>query len=105
MAHENQMDYGPAVPSQAKEEARRGVTHARKAAEDLRSAAGAMADEYAARGKEVWGDALHRVRGFQDESKQYIRANPIKAVLTALGVAFVLGLIFRNILSPVKRGT
>lgn len=104
MAHENQMDYGPAVPPQAKEKARRGVTHARKAAEDLGSAAGAMANEYRARGKEVWGDALQRVRGLQDDSEQYVRANPMKAVLTALGVAFVLGLIFRNILSLGKRG-
>ncbi len=47
-----------------KEEAKRGVTHARKAAEDLRSAAGAMADEYRERGKEVLDDALHRVAQF-----------------------------------------
>ena len=79
-----------------KEEAKRGVSHARKAAEDLRSAAGATADEYRARGKEVWDDALHRVRSFQDDSKQYVRANPTKAVFTALGVGFVLGLIFRR---------
>jgi ElaB/YqjD/DUF883 family membrane-anchored ribosome-binding protein len=72
------------------------VTNARKAAEDLRSAAGATVDEYRARGKEVLDDALHRVRSFQDESKQYVRANPIKAVFTALGVGFVLGLIFRR---------
>src|SRR5437868_10730575 len=78
MADENQMDQGPAVPPQAKEEANRGVTHARKAAEDLRSAAGAMADEYRERGKEVLDDALHRVRSFQDDSKQYVRENPTK---------------------------
>ncbi len=46
MADENQMDQGAAIPPQAEEKAERGVTHARKAAEDLRSAAGAMADEY-----------------------------------------------------------
>jgi ElaB/YqjD/DUF883 family membrane-anchored ribosome-binding protein len=96
MGDENQMDQGPAVPPQAKEEARRSVTHARKAAEDLRSAAGAMADEYRERGKEVLDDALHRVRNFQDDSKQYVRQNPTKAVFTALGVGFVLGLIFRR---------
>jgi ElaB/YqjD/DUF883 family membrane-anchored ribosome-binding protein len=96
MADENQVDLGPAVPPQAKEEANRGVTHARKAAEDLRSATGAMADEYRAHGKEVWEDARHRVRSFQDDTKEFVRANPTKAVFTALGVGFVLGLIFRR---------
>src|SRR5437879_12468757 len=91
MADENQMDQGPAVPPQAKEKAERGATHARKAAEDLRSAAGAMADEYRGRAEEVWDDALHRVRSFQDDSKQYVRENPTKAVFTALGVRLVLG--------------
>ena len=42
MGDQNQTGQGPAVPPQAKEEAKRGVTHTRKAAEDLRSAAGAM---------------------------------------------------------------
>jgi len=96
MGDENQMGQGAAVPPQAKEEAKRSVTHARKAAGDLRSAAGAMADEYRERGKEVWDDALHRVRSFQDDSQQYVRANPTKAVVTALGVGFVLGLVFRR---------
>ena len=96
MGNENQMGQGTAVPPQAKEEAKRGMTHTREAAEDLRSAAGAMADEYRERGKEVWDDTLHRVRNFQDDSKQYVRENPTKAVFTALGVGFVLGLIFRR---------
>jgi hypothetical protein len=48
------------------------------------------------RGKEIWDDALHRVRSFQDDSKQYVRANPTKAVFTALGVGLVLGLIMRR---------
>jgi ElaB/YqjD/DUF883 family membrane-anchored ribosome-binding protein len=96
MDDQNQMGQGPAVPPQAKEKAERGGTHARKAAEDLGSAAGAMADEYRERGKEVWDDTLHRVRSFQDDSKQYVRENPTKAVFTALGVGLVLGLIFRR---------
>jgi ElaB/YqjD/DUF883 family membrane-anchored ribosome-binding protein len=96
MDDENQMGQGHAVPPQAKEEPKRGVTHARKGAEDLRSAAGAMADEYQERGKELLDDALHRVRSFQDDSKQYVRENPTKAVFTALGVGFVLGFIFRR---------
>jgi len=96
MPDEKQMDQNPALPPQAKEEARRSVTNARKAAEDLRSAAGATVDEYHARGKEVLDDALHRVRSFQDDSKQYVRENPTKAVFAALGIGFVLGLIFRR---------
>ena len=96
MADETSMNQGPAVPPQAKEDAKDAATHAHKAAEDLRSAAGATAGEYRARGKEVWDDALHRVRNFQDDSKQYVRENPTKAVFTALGIGFVLGLIFRR---------
>ena len=96
MADENQMDQGPAVSPQAKEKTERGVTRARKAADDLRSAAGTMADEYRVRAEGVWDDALHRVRSFQDDSKQYVRENPTKAVFTALGVGLVLGLIFRR---------
>jgi ElaB/YqjD/DUF883 family membrane-anchored ribosome-binding protein len=91
------MNRGPAVPPQAADDAKDAAMHAHKAAKDVRSAAGATAaGEYRAHGKEVWDDALHRVRGFQDDSKQYIRENPTKAVFTALGVGFVLGLIFRR---------
>ena len=41
-------------------------------------------------------DARRRVRSFQDDSKRYVRENPMKAVFTALGVGFVLGMIFRR---------
>ena len=93
MANENQ---GSVVSPQVRQKAERGGTHARKAAEDLGSAAGAMANKYLDRAEEVWDDARDRVRSFQDESKQYVRKNPSKAVFTALGAGFVLGLIFRR---------
>jgi len=96
MANENQMDQGPAVSPQVRQKAERGGTHARKTAEDLDSAAGTMANEYLGRAEEVWDDALHRVRSFQDDGKQYVRENPTKAVFTALGVGLVLGFIFRR---------
>jgi len=81
--------------------------HARKAAEDLKSAAGALAGEYRGkaeqawgeyRGKaeQAWGDARERARTFQDDAEQYVRENPTKAICTALGIGFVLGLIFRR---------
>ncbi len=96
MADQKQMDQGPAVPREVEEKAKRGVTHVRKATEDLGSAAGAMAEEYRGRAEAMWDDTLHRVRSFQDDSKQYVRENPTKAVLTALGVGFVLGMIFHR---------
>ena len=96
MANENAFNQGPAVPPGAEKKAEQGVKHARKAAEDLRSSAGAMADEYRGRVEEIRDEALQRIRGFQDDSKQYVRENPTKAVVTALGVGFVLGLIFRR---------
>ena len=94
MAVENQMDQGPPIPPQAGEKRERGVTHAREAAEDLRSAAGAMADEYRGRAEGVWDDARRHVRTLQDDSKQYVRDNPTKAVFTALAVGFLLGFTF-----------
>ena len=96
MPDQDQMGQGPAVPPQVKQKAERGGTHVRKAAEDLGSAADATANEYRERGKEVLDEARHRVRSFQDDSKQYIRENPTKAVFTALGIGLVLGLIFRR---------
>ena len=96
MANESQMDQGPAVPPQARQKAERSATYTRKAAEDLGSAAGSMAKEYLGRAEEVWDDALHRVRNFQDDGKEYVRKNPTKAVFTALGAGFMLGLIFRR---------
>jgi ElaB/YqjD/DUF883 family membrane-anchored ribosome-binding protein len=36
------------------------------------------------------------VRSFQEDTEQYVRENPTKAVFTALGIGFVLGLIFRR---------
>jgi len=96
MANENQMDQGPAVPSQTRQKAERSGTHARKAAEDLGSAAGTITNKYLDRAEEVIDDSLDRVRTFQDDSKQCIRENPTKAVFTALGVGLLLGFIFRR---------
>ena len=73
MGDENQMDQGPAVPPQAKEEAKRGVTHVARRRKISAQPQAQWPMNIAARGKEVWDDALHRVRSFQDDSKQYVR--------------------------------
>jgi ElaB/YqjD/DUF883 family membrane-anchored ribosome-binding protein len=96
MADENQMDQGAAVPPQTEEKAERGATRAGKAAKDLRSAAGAMTDEYLGCAEGIWDDARHRVRTFQYDSEQFVRENPTKAVFAALAVGFLLGFTFRR---------
>lgn len=71
-------------------------THARRAAEDLKSAATQMAGDYRGKAEQAWEDASGRVRSFQEDGEQYVRDNPTKAVFTALGIGFVLGMIFRK---------
>jgi len=84
-----------------------GKAHAIHAAEDLRAAAEAKAQELRAaaeakahelRGKaeQVYGDYRTRAHSFHEEGEQYVRENPTKAVLAALGIGFVLGLVFRR---------
>ena len=109
MAEENKtttQDSGP-IPAAAQNKFESSKTHVRKAAEDLKSAAGvmaedlksaagAMAGEYRDKAEQVWGDARERARTLQEDGEQYVRENPTKAVFTALGIGFVLGLIFRR---------
>ena len=71
-------------------------SHARQAAEDLKSAAGVIAGEYRGKAGQVWDDARDRVRTLQQDADQYVRENSTKAVITALGIEFGLGLIFRR---------
>lgn len=85
-----------AIPPQAQDKLESSRTHVRQAADDLRNAATQIAGDYRGRAEEAWGQARDRVRTFQEDSEQYVRENPTKAVFTALGVGFVLGLIFRR---------
>ena len=109
MAEENKTttDGGGVIPEDAQRKFESSKTHVRKAAEDLKSAAGtmaedlksaagAMAEEYRGKAEQAWDDARERVRTLQDDGEQYVRENPTKAVFTALGIGFVLGLIFRR---------
>ena len=56
MAEENKSDKTSAM-ADAQEKLASSKTHARKAAEDLRSAAGAIAGEYRGKAEEAWGEA------------------------------------------------
>ncbi len=92
----NQRTTGMASTAGPQDKLESSKTHARQAAEDLRSAAGAVATDYRDKAEQVWDDARDRARTFQDDAEQYVRENPTKAVVTALGIGFVLGMIFRR---------
>ncbi len=94
MAEEKLNQSGGVTSPQSKLESSK--THARRAAEDLKSAATAMAEDYRGKAEQAWGDAKVRVRTLQEDGEDYVRENPMKAVFTALGIGFVLGLIFRR---------
>ncbi len=96
MAEENQSTQGSAETVEAKGKLDSSKTHARRAAEDLKSAASEMAGEYRGKAEQAWGDAQDRARTLQEDGEQYVRDNPTKAVFTALGIGFVLGMIFRK---------
>jgi len=70
--------------------------HARRAAEDLKSAAASVAEDYRDKATQAWDEAKVRVRTLQEDGEEYVRENPMRAVFTALGIGFVLGLIFRR---------
>jgi ElaB/YqjD/DUF883 family membrane-anchored ribosome-binding protein len=107
MAEENQTTGQVGGDAAAQRKFESSKTHVRKAADDLKSAAGAMAgdlksaagamaEEYRGKAEQAWQDARDRARTLQDDGEQYVRENPTKAVFTALGIGFVLGLIFRR---------
>jgi ElaB/YqjD/DUF883 family membrane-anchored ribosome-binding protein len=65
-------------------------------AEELKSSAPAVATDYAEKASAVFDEAKERARTFREDGEDYVRRNPMKAVFTALGVGFVLGLIYKH---------
>ena len=60
MPEENKTDRRPSGASDAQDKLDSSKTHARKAAEDLKSAAGAIAGEYRGKAEQAWDDARGR---------------------------------------------
>jgi len=82
-------------------------SHVKHAADDLRAAAEAKAKElrgiaeakaaeYRGKAEQAYGEARDRAKTFREEGEEYVRENPARAVLTALGIGFIVGLIFRR---------
>ena len=65
-------------------------------AEDLAAATRPPAEEYSEKASAGLDQAKERVRTLREDGEDYVRENPMRAVLTALGVGFMLGVIFKR---------
>jgi ElaB/YqjD/DUF883 family membrane-anchored ribosome-binding protein len=105
MAEEHHMNQGPAVSPQGEvkgEQNRRQQTGAgsseqggnlqtsgtSKRTKTVRRAAGESG--------QIWDEATAGIRTFKENTEEYVRKNPTKAVLTALAIGFVLSLMRRH---------
>ena len=69
---------------------------AEKKAEELRQLAQAKAQEFGGVAESAWSDARTMAKSWHSDSETYVRENPTKAILIALGLGFLLGLLFRK---------
>ena len=102
MAEENYMNKGPAVSPQEEVKAEQnkrqrtgsgssgpgGSRGTSKRTESSTRAAGASG--------QIWDEASEGVRTLKQNTDEYVRKNPAKAVLTALAIGFVFGLMRRG---------
>lgn len=84
------------VKSQARQAAGDLRAAAEAKAHELRSVAEQKAEEYRRKGEEALDEAKVRVRTLHEDGEAYVRENPTRAVLAALGAGFILGLIYRK---------
>jgi ElaB/YqjD/DUF883 family membrane-anchored ribosome-binding protein len=64
--------------------------------EAVKSTATALKQDYTEKAGKALDEAKQRVRTLREDGEDYVRENPMKAVCTALGVGFMLGLIFKR---------
>ena len=84
----------------AKDRALEGAAQLRDITAEKAREARAVATEKAAylrdAAQEQWDDTRERAREWHTQAEDYVRENPTKCVLGALGVGFLIGLIARR---------
>ena len=94
MANEN---FGStADESSPKNKWTQGESEWRSTSEDMKSTVTALPQDYTDQASKELNETKQRLRTLRDDGEDYVRENPMKAVMTALGIGFVLGLIFRR---------
>ena len=106
MAEENYMNQGPAVSPEGgktgehktQQQTGSGLAGPQHNVESGEMQQAIEKSTRAARvtGGEVLDQAKERLRTFKQDTDDYVRKNPSKAVFTALGIGFVLGLLRRR---------
>ena len=73
-----------------------GESEWRSTSEDMKSTVTALPQDYTDQASKELNETKQRLRTLRDDGEDYVRENPMKAVMTALGIGFVLGVIFRR---------
>ena len=73
-----------------------GESEWRSTSEDMKSTVTALPQDYADQASKELNETKQQLRTLREDGEDYVRENPMKAVMTALGIGFVLGLIFRR---------
>jgi ElaB/YqjD/DUF883 family membrane-anchored ribosome-binding protein len=104
MAEENYMNKGPAGSPQV--QGKGPQTTQQKAGSDSSGSEGNLQSGTSKRTKnvtraagesgQIWDDATAGIRTLKENTDEYVRQNPTKAVLTALAIGFVLSLMRRH---------
>ena len=75
------------------ETSRQGVRTA-SSIENLATAAADKAKEFQGKAEKAMNDTQDRINSFHKDGEKYVRENPTRAIVSVLGVGFLLGLIF-----------
>jgi ElaB/YqjD/DUF883 family membrane-anchored ribosome-binding protein len=87
---------GETVKKQATSVLETGKEHLGAAAKDLSEAATAKVSEFRGQAKQVADQYRSKAQNVQSDVEDYIRESPLKAIGIAIGIGFVLGVIFRR---------
>ena len=82
-------------PRQARKRMRSGGPPSKRQKSFVTLAEG-KAREFRGAAETAWTDAQSKAKTWQADSETYIRENPTRAILVALGLGFLLGLLFRK---------
>lgn len=93
--HENQ-ESARTHARAARSHAEEAGDHAAAAAAEMRDAAADAAQEIRDRVANIAEEIRGRAKQWQSDAETYVRKNPVKSVLTAAGIGFVIGALIRR---------